>query len=271
MTGDIGLAEVAASAALVVLAIVVSVSWRLALHRSLVEAALRAAVQLVVVGWALVLVLDPGSPLVWSWLWVGAMVVFAAGVVRRRAPGAPRVYGTALAAFTASAAVCLGVLFGFGVFPVAARTVVPLGGMAVGNAMTAAVLVARRMVEDVGDQRGAIEAALALGLPPRTAVRPVVVRALRTALTPQIETTRAVGIVFLPGAMTGLILAGVDPLDAVLVQVVVMYLVLGSVATTTAVVALLVQRQLFTRDWRLLPPAGAPSPRRTGARRSTRS
>ena len=113
-------------------------------------------------------------------------------------------------------------------------------------------------MEDFRDQRGALEGGLALGLTPRQAALPITVRALRTALTPQIETTKSVGLVFLPGAMTGLILAGVDPLDAVLVQVVVMYLVLGSVATTTAVVAIGLRRRLFTPDWRLvtLPPAG---------------
>ena len=57
---------------------------------------------------------------------------------------------------------------------------------------------------------------------------------------------------FLPGAMTGLILAGVDPVDAVLVQAAVMYVVLASVVTTTTVVALGVRRRLFTRDHRLV-------------------
>jgi putative ABC transport system permease protein len=67
----------------------------------------------------------------------------------------------------------------------------------------------------------------------------------------QIETTKAVGIVFLPGAMTGLILAGVDPLDAVLVHAVVMFLVLGSTATATSVVAVGLVRRPFTPDHRL--------------------
>jgi putative ABC transport system permease protein len=61
-----------------------------------------------------------------------------------------------------------------------------------------------------------------------------------------------VGIVFLPGAMTGLILAGVAPIDAVLVQVVVMYLVLGATATSTAVVAEGLTRRLFTADHRMV-------------------
>ena len=87
---------------------------------------------------------------------------------------------------------------------------------------------------------------------------------LRTALIPQIETTKAVGLIVLPGAMTGLILAGVDPIDAVQVQAAVMYLVLGSVATTTAVMALGIRRRLFTRDHRLvrLGPGAAAAARR---------
>jgi putative ABC transport system permease protein len=80
--------------------------------------------------------------------------------------------------------------------------------------------------------------------------------ALRAALTPQIETTKATGLVFLPGAMTGLILAGAAPLQAVLVQAVVMFLVLAATATT--VIALGLIRRLFTPDHRLLHlPASA--------------
>ncbi len=93
---------------------------------------------------------------------------------------------------------------------------------------------------------------LALGQPWTAASRPIVRSALRVALSPQIENTKALGIVFLPGAMTGLILAGVDPLDAVLVQLALMYLILGGVATTTAVTALGSVRRLFTDDHRLV-------------------
>ena len=72
-------------------------------------------------------------------------------------------------------------------------------------------------------------------------------------MIPQVESTKAVGLVFLPGAMTGLILAGVDPIDAVKVQAAIMYLILGSVATTVAVVGLGLTRRLFTPDHRLVP------------------
>lgn len=122
--------------------------------------------------------------------------------------------------------------------------------MLVGNSMTATILAGRRLTDELRDKRDEVEARLALG----QAATPYVRAALRAALIPQIETTKATGLVFLPGAMTGLILAGTAPLQAVLVQAVVMFLVLAATATatTTAVIALGLIRRLFTPDHRLL-------------------
>jgi putative ABC transport system permease protein len=231
----------------------VLLSWRggLGLERGIVWASARALVQLLLVGVALDLVIDPGRPLLLSWLWIVAMVLFAADVARRRAPEVPGMWALTVVAFTATGAATLGVVFGLGVFPLEGRTLVPIAGLVIGNSMNATVLAARRIVEELRDRRLEVEARLALGQPSREAARPHVRAALRTALSPQIETTKAVGIVFLPGAMTGLILAGVAPVDAVLVQAVVMYLVLGSAAVATTVVATGLVRRLFTADHRL--------------------
>ena len=75
----------------------------------------------------------------------------------------------------------------------------------------------------------------------------------RTALVPQIERTNVTGLIALPVAMTGLLLAGADPLDAVLIQLVVMFLVLGAVATSVTVTVVVGLRGLFTADLRLHP------------------
>jgi len=144
------------------------------------------------------------------------------------------------------------VLFGLHVFPLTGRTLVPIAGMMVGNSMTATVLAGRRLTDELRDKRDEVEARLALGQASRQAATPYVRAALRAALTPQIETTKATGLVFLPGAMTGLILAGAAPVQAVLVQAVVMFLVLAATATTTVVIALGLIRRLFTHDHRLL-------------------
>lgn len=252
MTGDIGWTGLVLSFVLVAVAVALSFTRRLGLERSILWASARALVQLIAVGIALQLIFDHNHPLIWSWLWVLGMLLFAAEVVRRRSPDIPRLYPLALTAFAAAAVVTLGVLFGLRIFDLNARTLIPLAGLMVGNSMTSTVLVTRRLYDELRDKRAEVEARLALGLTSSDAARPYIRSALRTALIPQIETTKAVGLVFLPGAMTGLILAGVPPLDAVRVQTAVMYLVLGSAATTTAVIALGVQRRLFTADHRLV-------------------
>lgn len=251
-TADIGLLGLALSGILVAVALALSVVRRLGVERDLVVAALRALVQLLIVGAALTIVVDDDDPLVWSWAWVAAMCVVAAWTVRRRAPEVPGAMRLALGSFAAAALVSLGVLFGLQVFEPTGRAIVPMAGVMVGNSMTATVVASRRIIAESRDHRDLIEARLALGLSSRDAFAPHLREALRTALVPQIETTKTVGLIALPGAMTGLILAGVDPVDAVRVQVAVMYLVLGSVATTTSVMALGLTRGLFTADHRLL-------------------
>jgi putative ABC transport system permease protein len=251
MDGPVQLVGVAASALLVAVAIGLAGWARLGLGRSLLEASARALVQLALLGLVLTAVLAPGRPLALSWLWVLVMIGFAGWTVQRRVPGIPRLGWLAAAAFGCAAAVTLGVLFGAQVFPVDGTTVVPLAGLMIGNSMTATVLLCRRILAEFDDKRLEIEARLALAQPAREAAAPYLREALRTALIPQIETTKAVGVVFLPGAMVGLLLAGVEPVDAVQVQLVVMYLVLGSVAVTTAVVALGMRRRLFTPDHQL--------------------
>lgn len=253
MTGDIGWTGLLTSLVLVGVAIAISLWRRLGLEGSMLWSSARAMVQLLLVGLLLSVLFRSRHSLGWSWLWVLGMVAFAAETVRRRAREVPDMFVLALTAFATSAVVTLGVLFGLNVFPLQARALIPLAGMMVGNAMTATVLVGRRVFEELRDKRAEVEARLSLGLSSRDAARPYLRSALRTALIPQIESTKAVGIVFLPGAMTGLILAGAAPMKAVLVQAAVMYLVLGSAATTTVVVALGVSRRLFTRDHRLVP------------------
>lgn len=250
--GDVGWLQLAASLVLVAVAIGLSLWRRLGLEATIVWSSLRAAAQLLLVSSALTLVVDPDQPIAWSWLWVVLMVGFAAVTIQRRAPEVPGLFRVGLAAVAAAALVSLGVVFALGIFPMEGRTVVPVAGMMIGNAMKDAVVAARRIVSELADKRDEVEARLALGQPWPIASRSYVRSSLRTALTSQIETTKSVGLVFLPGAMTGLILAGVDPVDAVLVQLALMYLILGSVATVVVVVGVGLTRQLFTADHRLV-------------------
>jgi putative ABC transport system permease protein len=223
-----------------------------ALEKGIVVAVVRSIGQLLLVGLALVAVVDDDAPLAWSWLWVVAIVVFAGFTVARRAPAIPGLLPIALAAQAILAAITLAVVFGFDLFELTGRSLVPVAGMTLGNAMNASVVAASRLADATADQRAEIEARLALGLPGDEAMRPFLRAVLRTAMSPQIESTAALGIVFLPGTMTGLILAGVEPMDAVRTQLALMYVILAGVAISSMLVVLGASRRVVTADDRLL-------------------
>jgi putative ABC transport system permease protein len=91
-----------------------------------------------------------------------------------------------------------------------------------------------------------LEALLSLGMNRSQIMRFMAPKPARNALVPQIERTKVVGLIALPGAMTGLLLAGVDPVDAVLIQILVMYLVLGATALCAIVTVAAVSRSAVT-------------------------
>lgn len=252
MNDVVGWSGLVASLLFVALAVGISGWQQLRLEREIVVAVARSLAQLLIVGLGLVAVVDRRTPLVWSWLWVAGIVVFASVHLARRAPAIPGLLGVALAANALVATVALAVIYGFGIFPLEGRTLVPVAGMTIGNAMKSGVIGATRLAQVAGDHRAEIEARLALGLPGQQALRPFLRSILRTAISPQIENTAALGIVFLPGAMTGLILAGVEPLDAVRTQLALMYVILAGVAITTIGVVLGGARRILTPDDRLL-------------------
>lgn len=253
MNGDVDGLGLLASLVLIAVAVGISRWQRLGLESSILVAVGRATGQLLLVGLGLGFVLADDAPLIWSWLWVSGIIAFAAVTIQRRAPAIPGLFRVAVTAQVVTAVISLGVIFGLSIFPLEARTLVPVSGMILGNALSAAVLASRRLVEEFTDKRDELEARLALGCSTADTARPYLRVVLRTAMTPQIESTKAVGLVFLPGAMTGLVLAGVDPLDAVLVQLALMLLILGGVATVSTVVTLGAGRRLFTPDERLVP------------------
>ena len=232
---------VAATALLVALTLVVSWRLKLSLHRVIFLSSTRSVAQLLATGLLLVPALRPEAHLAWAWIWSGAMVVFATGVVRRRTkPSGGNRPSVILAAVAVACPLAVGlvVVFCFGVLPLRPWTLVPMAGIILGNTLPATAAGAIRFAELVRDERGQIEAMLALGFGARAAVRPQVARAIRTALTPEIERMRMIGLVLLPGTMTGMLLAGADPIDAVMTQMVVTFLVLGGITLTVATVVI---------------------------------
>jgi putative ABC transport system permease protein len=243
-----------ASLMMVAITIAISLFLRLKLERNLTIATGRSIGQLVIAGWALTLVLKDETSIVWAWLWVVAMVPFAAISASKREQRLQGLIWTAAAGYLLGLGVSLSVLFTLQILPLESRVLVPIAGMIVGNSLRVVVVAATRLVDAIRDSKSEIEAMLSLGFTRHKAVQRIVSETLKLALIPQIETTRTVGIVFLPGVFTGLILAGVDPLEAALMQAVILFLILGSASITGLIVVIFGAQKFLTIDNRLEPP-----------------
>jgi putative ABC transport system permease protein len=241
---------VAASVVLVALAYGMVVRAGLGLGREVVVASLRAAVQLAAVGAALVL-LFRHTGLLGGLAWVAAMVLLAGRVAGGRARELPGAMRIATAAIGVGVTATVGLLLVARVIDASGRVVVPVGGMVVTGAMQGASLTLQRIRDEVHTGRRTVEARLALGLAGGDAFAPNLRTALRSALIPAIDGTKVVGLISLPGATVGLLLAGVEPLTAIRYQVVVMYMLLGAAAVAAVLAGRLAVRALFDDAHRL--------------------
>src|ERR671915_594894 len=229
-TVDISLPEVAASLALIALAIGVSFWRRAELEQDLAVAVLRSFVQLTAIGYVIQAIFDSDS----LWLVVAllaVMVGFGAFTARSRAKAVPDALGLVLA---------------LGVFEAEPRYLVPVGGMVIGNSMTAAAVALNRLADEVRGQAPLIEAMLALGATSRQAARGLVTRSLRSGMIPLIDSTKTTGVVFFPGTMVGMLVAGAEPIDAVRLQLILLWVLLGSVALAALISVSMGYRRFFT-------------------------
>ncbi|MHB8171959.1 MAG: ABC transporter permease [Thermincolia bacterium] len=191
--------------AFVALAIGLSVWQHLGLHKDIIIGSLRAAVQLIAVGYVLQLVFSLHS---WPFmvLMVGVMILVAALNIRKRGEGLPGVLAAIIIALVLTEVLSMLILLGLEIIKPIPQYVIPISGMIVGNAMVVCGLLLNRMKAEVAARRPEIEVALSLGATPKEAVMGVLKNAIRAAMIPSIDSMKTLGLVQLPGMMTGQII-----------------------------------------------------------------
>jgi putative ABC transport system permease protein len=250
LPGSIDFVRLGWTLGLVALALVLSRWQRLDLEGQIMIAVLRAFVQLIAIGYVLTFIFDTEAPF-FILLIVLAMTTVAGLTSAQHGQGVPHARAIALLSLLGSVALTLGLLITLDIFEFNAKNIIPIAGMVIGNSMTACSLIMARVRDELTAQHNQIEAALALGASAREAANPSLRRALIAGMTPMIDNTKTVGLIQLPGAMTGMILAGAAPLEAVQLQIIVMYMLLGSVTYTAIIAGLLTYQQFFTRNHQL--------------------
>jgi putative ABC transport system permease protein len=250
LSGQISWADVGLALLLVAVSVVVSRVRRTGLEGDIAVATFRSFAQLLAIGYVLEFVLDGNgalTPLILL-VMIGTATV-TSGARGKRVPGA---YWIAVASVSVAAAGTLGVLLALGIVPAAPRAAIPLGSMIISNAMNTTSLVMSRLRDDLAAHRREVEAHLSLGETSTEASAAWHRAAVRSGMLPIVDSTKVVGLVALPGAMTGMLLAGASPESAIRLQMVVMYMLLGGNAFAALVAGRLTVGRLFTADHQLI-------------------
>ncbi|HJN74034.1 MAG TPA: iron export ABC transporter permease subunit FetB [Myxococcota bacterium] len=250
MTGpiELSLLDLAGAASLIAINGVLSLWLRLDLGRKLAVASVRTVVQLLILGYVLVPVFDIAHPALVMGL--GGLMVILAGraAIKRTSRTYSGAWGIGLVAMTVGAipTTILATAVLIGVEPFwAPRYFIPLLGMVLGNALTGVSLGIDRALEGFVRGRSQVELLLSFGASRWEAAREVAADAVRTGMIPILNTMTVVGLVTIPGMMTGQILGGAPPEVAARYQILIMFLIAGAVGIGTVVAVLLTVRAVF--------------------------
>ncbi len=249
---EIGFADVLVALLFVAVAVAAARWERTGEERSIAAAAARAIVQLLAVGYVIDAIFGLEN-LAATVAFIAVMLGFATQIAARRGRGVPQSARVAAVAIGAGSVVVLLALVALQIAPARAQYLIPLAGMVIGNSMSSCGIALREIARDRIRAAAELESALSLGAEPRAAAADARRRTMRAALGPLIDNTKAVGVVALPGAMTGMILAGIDPLRAVRLQIVVMFMLLAATSISVLVAVELGFARLFNDRAQLVP------------------
>ncbi len=246
--------DIAMAAVFVAVGVLLSAMERLKLERDIIIAAIRALVQLLLIGYVLRFVFAQ-SAIIWTVAMIFLMSLVGAWTSAGRAKSVPGALKITVISMVLTVGISLVALWVLGILPPKARYLIPVAGMVIGNSMNTLSISLIRLADGIRENRDRVEVALALGKSPLEAVSFLLKKALRLAVIPRIDNVKVSGIIHLPGAMTGMILAGASPIQAVKFQIIIMYILLGTPMLVAYFGTRFAYRKFFNRDMQLvLPP-----------------
>lgn len=232
------------ASSLVMISMLFSASQKLRLEKDILIGVVRAIVQLIAVGYLLNFIFGMENPWFTTLLQL-VMIVNAAANAARRGKGISRAFPVSFLAIGAGSALTLGILVLAGALQYVPSQMIPVSGMIVSNAMVAIGLCFRQLKADFEHRREDIETRLSLGADVLPSSVEIIRESIRTGMIPTIDAARTLGIVSLPGMMTGLILAGTSPVMAVRYQIMVTFMLLSTTSVASFIACYLAYRSFF--------------------------
>jgi putative ABC transport system permease protein len=252
---SIGLGQLAIGLVFIVVAGITSLYHALKLERDLLVGTIRTFAQLFLLGYILKFIFNL-SHMAMVLAVFGFMIFFAAWEIRSRVKEKQVAFFWPLFISMAVSYVVVSYMVTAVLVDVEPwwkpQYFIPLGGMVIGNSMNAIAIALERLLGELRERRLEVEAMLCLGADYKEASKDMFRSAMRAGMIPSINAMMGVGVVFIPGMMTGQILAGASPLQAVRYQIIVMLMLVGSTAIGSLLVAYLVRKLCFGSGERLL-------------------
>ncbi|MDF2681541.1 MAG: iron export transporter permease subunit FetB [Brevibacillus sp.] len=233
--------------AFVLLALLLSVWQKLGLEKEIAIGTIRSTVQLMLIGYVLLFVFHSDN--IWFILiLIVMMVTVASRNASKRGERLPGIFWRIACALSVTEIITMGLLVALGLVSPTPQYLIPMSGMIIGSSMVVCGLFLNHMNRETESSRGEIEALLSLGATPRQAIQSVLKRAVKASMIPTFDTMKTIGLVQLPGMMTGMIVAGASPIEAVRYQILIMLSFSSSAAISAVLISLLSYRLWFTRE-----------------------
>jgi putative ABC transport system permease protein len=240
----------------VLIPLLLSGTLKLGLGKDMVIATVRSIIQLLIIGYVLTFVFESESFL-YIFLMVTLMIVAATQNVQKKGAAIGGITWKVAATLVFVEVLTQGILLGFQITPATAQYIISISGMVIGNSMVLAILFLNRFTAEVEAHQDETELVLSLGGTPKQAIHMQLIHSIKASMIPTIESQKTVGLVQLPGMMSGQIIAGADPLQAVQFQLLIMFLLLTTAAVTSVMLGFLSYPTLFNQRMQLIKN-GAP-------------
>ena len=235
----------------VLIPLILSKTFKLGLEKDTVVATVRSIIQLLAVGYVLKFVFDSSS-LIYVFLMVTLMVVAATHNAQKKGSSIQGITLKVAATLVFVEVLTQGILIGFNITPPTAQYIIPISGMVIGNSMVLSILFLNRFTAEVESHQDQTELILSLGGTPKQAIHRQLIRSIKASMIPTIESQKTVGLVQLPGMMSGQIIAGADPIQAVQFQLLIMFLLLTTASVTSIMLGFLSYPTLVNKRMQIL-------------------
>ncbi len=241
----------------VMIPLLLSSYLKLGLEKDIVIATIRSIVQLFFIGYLLTFVFDGEHP-VYILLMILLMIAAAAQNIIKKGKGIKGITWKIVLTLVTVEVVTMGILLSFHIIPFEARYIIPISGMMIGNSMVLSLLFLNRFLSEINASDEQIELILSLGGSKKQAIHRSLMSAIRSSMIPTIESQKTMGLVQLPGMMSGQIIGGADPIIAVQFQLLILFLLLTAATISSIMVGFLSYPTLFNDKEQYLGEYRAP-------------